>query len=114
MKVQDERPVPLAEVKGILKRKEKEYSQDSKEMLYEQRRALEHSTQFARLSAKDTADLSKQLKELSLSLPQESIVKIVDLLPADVDDVRAIFAKERFKYSEEDIKQITELVAKYR
>jgi len=42
------------------------------------------------------------------------VSKIVDLLPETTDDVRAIFAKERFKYTEEEIKQITDLVDQFR
>ena len=47
-----------------------------------------------------------QLSKLELDLTDDNIIKIVDLLPETVDDVRAIFAKERFRYNEEEIKKI--------
>ena len=56
----------------------------------------------------------KKLSELELKLTEEQIVKICDLLPETVDDMRAIFAKERFKYSEDEIKKILDIVDQYR
>ncbi len=41
-------------------------------------------------------------------------VKIVDLMPTHMDDVRAIFAKERFALSKEDAEKVLEIVGKYR
>src|SRR5437667_169023 len=41
-------------------------------------------------------------------------MKIVDLLPTHLDDVRAIFAKERFALSKEDADKVLEIVGKYR
>jgi DNA-directed RNA polymerase subunit F len=43
----------------------------------------------------------------------ESIAyKIAELLPQHPDDVRAIFAKERFNLEEKEVKQIVDLVKK--
>ena len=43
----------------------------------------------------------------------ESIAfKIAELLPQHPDDVRAIFAKERFNLEEKEINQIIEIVKK--
>ena len=67
-------------------------------MYYEQKRALEHAKNFGKLGKKDSESLRKKLSELNLSLTLEWTAKIVDLLPETVDDVRVIFAKERFKY----------------
>jgi len=114
MKQISERVITISEVKDVLKQQEKEYADDSKEPLYEQKRAKEHADKFAKLSVKQAKEMSEKLSALSIQLPQERIVKIVDLLPETTDDVRAIFAKERFKYTEEEIKQITDLVAGYK
>jgi len=114
MKVIDSRPAPLAEVKEILKKCEKIYEKEGKELLHEQRLALEHARKFAKLSLKDTQELIQKLKEIELELTPEQIVKIADLLPKDVDTVRAIFAKERFKYTAEEIQSIIDIVDQYR
>ena len=102
------KPVPLAEVKNILKT----LSKDRKELLYEQRTALDHAQKFAKLPVKKTNDMIKELMD-SVSLEEIHAVKIADLLPSDIDDVKAIFAKERTSFSENDIKKILEIVAKY-
>ena len=106
MKQISEKPATLSEVKKIVKEQEKEYSEDEKETLYEQKRAKEHAGHFAKLTVKQAKELVDQLGTLEIRLPAERVVKIVDLLPESTDDVRAIFAKERFKYMEEEIKQI--------
>ncbi|MDH7517035.1 MAG: RNA polymerase Rpb4 family protein [Candidatus Thermoplasmatota archaeon] len=102
------RYVPLAEVKNILKK----VSKDRKELLYEQKNALEHAQRFAKLSIKKTEDMMKELRELK-SLEEFHVVKIADLLPDNEDDVKAIFAKERISLSESNIKKILEIVKKY-
>lgn len=114
MNLVSEEPITLAEVADILKKKEKQYKDEEKEFSYEQKRALDHSKTSAKLNKRDSLALQKKLTELELNLNPEWVVKIVDLLPESVDDVRAIFAKERFKYEEADIKQITDLVDQYK
>jgi DNA-directed RNA polymerase subunit F len=66
------------------------------------------------LTVKQAKEFSEKLAALSFQLPADRISKIVDLMPETTDDVRAIFAKERFKYTEEEIKQITDLIANYK
>jgi len=100
--------VSLAEVKNILKKIEK----DRKELIYEQRIALEHAQKFAKLSVKQTKDLIKDLINLG-NIEEHHAYKIADILPSSDDDVKAIFAKERYTPSETEIKKILEIVGKY-
>lgn len=102
------RIVSLPEVKNILKKIEKE----RKELIYEQRIALEHAQKFAKLSVKQTKDLIKDLMKLK-NIGEIHAYKIADILPVSEDDVKAIFAKERFTPSESDIKDILKIVGKY-
>jgi len=39
--------------------------------------------------------------------------KLADLLPTHANDVRAVFAKERFSLSKEDVDLVVQVVAKY-
>ena len=100
--------VPLAEVKNILKK----VSKERKELTYEQRIAMEHAEVFSKISVKATQDLIKELKTLE-RLEEFHVYKIADILPTTADDVKAIFAKERFTPTETEIKKIVEIVAKY-
>jgi DNA-directed RNA polymerase subunit F len=102
------KPVSLSEVKNILKKVEKE----RKELLYEQKIALEHANKFAKLPAKKTEDLIKELSELKF-IEEIHYYKIADLLPSTEDDLKTIFAKERITLGENEIKKILEIVKKY-
>lgn len=102
------KPVPLAEVKNILKK----ISKDRKEMIYEQKVALEHATKFGKLSIKKTEDMIKELME-NKDITEVNAIKIADILPRTEDDIKTIFAKERITISGNDIKKILDIVAKY-
>lgn len=106
----DETPkhISLAEVKNRLKKIEKE----RKELIYEQRISLEHAQKFAKLSVKQTKEMVKDLTKLG-SIEENHANKIADILPESDDDVKAIFAKERFTPNESEIKKILEIVGKY-
>jgi DNA-directed RNA polymerase subunit F len=103
-----ERFVSLAEVKNMLQKAQKE----RKEMLYEQKIALEHAQKFAKLPLSKTKELIKELSKIE-KLEKKHIYKIADLLPTHEDDVKIIFAKERVILNDEDIKNILEIVGKY-
>jgi len=102
------RLVSLPEVKNMLKKIEKE----RKELIYEQRIALEHAQKFAKLSVKQIKDLIKDLMKLE-NIGEAHAYKIADILPTSEDDVKAIFAKERVTPSESEIKDILKIVGKY-
>ena len=100
--------VSLAEVKNILKK----ISKERKELLYEQKIALEHAEKFAKLSAKQTKDLITDLLKLD-HMDELQAYKIADILPNTEDDIRAIFAKERYTPNDKEIKNILEIVKKH-
>ena len=100
--------VSLAEVKNILKK----ISKERKELLYEQKIALEHAEKFVKLSVKETKDLITKLVKLD-HVEEIHAYKIADILPNTEDDVKAIFAKERYTPNDKEIKNILEIVKKY-
>jgi DNA-directed RNA polymerase subunit F len=102
------RYVSLSEVKNILKN----VSKERKELLYEQRIALEHAQKFAKLPVNKTDALIKELKSLDF-LEEVHAYKIADLLPMNEDEIKSIFAKERTTLGENEIKKVLELVRKY-
>ncbi|KYK29200.1 hypothetical protein AYK20_00620 [Thermoplasmatales archaeon SG8-52-1] len=102
------KPVSLSEVKQILKKVEKE----RKDLLYEQKIALEHAIKFARINVKKTNDMLKELMNLDF-IKENQAYKIADILPNNEDDVKTIFAKERVTLGENEIKKILDIVKKY-
>ena len=105
----EEQYVSLSELKVLL---EKEKAARG-ELGPEQQYSLSHATLFAHVDPAKVPEFLKELMEIPMMSPFNA-VKIIDVLPTNLDDVRSIFAKERFSLSKEDADKVLELVAKYR
>ena len=104
--VEEGRLVPLADVKAMLEKAQK----DRTDLTYEQKIALEHSRRFARV---DAATARKIVADVSAALPGiegKFAVRVADLLPQHADDVRAIFQKSRHELAEGDLEKILAIV----
>ena len=108
MEEENEQYVTLSEIKALLEREEKE----RKELSMEQRYSLTHAQLFAKLSPEDTRKLVEELMKVEMMTPANAY-KLADLLPSHPEDVRAVFAKERFSLSKEDVDLVVQVVAKY-
>ncbi|MBU5558061.1 MAG: RNA polymerase Rpb4 family protein [Candidatus Aenigmatarchaeota archaeon] len=107
MKVNEIKPITMAEAKDILAKRAK-----IKELGYEQKLAMEHLKKFTKLKPDEA---KKFLAELSaiVRMSDETAVQIANLLPKTVDELRLIFAREKFSLKEDEINRILELVKKY-
>ena len=112
----NETVLTLAEAKDklhALKRTSEEEKQEGEEEIrYERRKASEHTTKFAKLGAEESRTLINELLELS-KMKEEIAVRIADLLPKSKDEVRAIYAKERFTLNDTDIEKILDCAAEH-
>lgn len=99
--------VLISEVKEMLSKLSKK-----QELNREQKIALEHSEKVAKLPAKKARELAKKLMEIG-KIDEKKACKIADLLPKDREEVVAIFVKETYIPSDEEIEQILELVSQY-
>ncbi|MFQ5975623.1 MAG: DNA-directed RNA polymerase subunit F [Candidatus Hydrothermarchaeales archaeon] len=105
----EETAITKVEVGGILKKREKEVE----ELLYEQRLTLEHVRKFGKLKVKDAKNLAQELLKINDKIKPRHAMKVVDLLPKDESDIKAVFAKERFALTKDEIKEILSVVSKY-
>ncbi len=107
MKIIESKPVSMAEAKEILSNREK-----GKELTYEQKLALEHLKKFTKLKPEEA---KKFIEELSgvLRMSPETMVQILNILPKNPDELRLIFARERFSLKEEEITKILDIVKKF-
>ena len=105
---EEAKTVSLTEVKNILSKEEKE-----RELSYEKKLALQHARDFAKLPVTKTKQLISELKKIE-RVSEDHAFKIADVLPEGPDDVRAIFAKERYNLEPKEITEILEIVDKYR
>lgn len=112
-----EEVLTLAEAKEILvtlteRMKEAEGREEEEEVRYEQRKALEHASKFAKLDVEGSKALISDLMKLK-KMNDNIAVRIADLMPRSKNEVRAIYAKEQFTLSEEDIEEILDCIARY-
>ena len=103
----DEKLLSLGEVKKLLEKEAK-----VRELAPEQLLALQHTEAFARLSSAKVKKLVKELTKLE-HVSEFHAYKIADLLPTHPDDVRAVFAKERFTLGKEEIEKVIKIVENY-
>lgn len=66
---------------------------------------------FVKINEREAEKLKKELQESFPNLASKDIVKIIDILPPDAEDVRKIFADTSL--DENEIKKILEIVKKY-
>ncbi len=108
----NEELLTLAEVKSSLTDIQKKRTTAGKELRYEQRRAIEHATKFAKTSEKSAKTLVDELTKLEKMKPGIAI-KIADIMPETRDELRSIYAKERYTLDAEELDKILNLVSKH-
>jgi len=109
----DEEYLTVAETKEILADIEGERAADEeREMRYELARALDHVNRFAVLDAEESREFVEQLLELE-KVDEPTAYKIVDTKPQDRDELRAIYAQERYSLSGDELDDILNVVKQY-
>ncbi len=104
----EEKYLSLAEIRDLLDKEKESRTALSMEQQY----AQSHAQTFARVTPDQAAKLVKELMSVPM-MSDANAVKIADVLPTHADDVRAIFAKERFALSKEDMDRVLEIVRQY-
>jgi DNA-directed RNA polymerase subunit F len=104
-----EEKVTLPEMRSVLLQVESERLAAEKEMSYEFRRSIEHANQLSKTDPEKSRDLVAELIKMEKMKP-EIAYRIANIMPKTRDEVRAIFAKERFTLSPEEIDSIIEKV----
>lgn len=107
--IRSEEKVTLSEVKGVLAQVEAERLGSGKEMSYELRKSIEHANQLARLSPEDSRELVTELMKLEKMKPDIAL-RIANIAPRSRDELRAVYAKEKFTLSGEELDGIIDLV----
>lgn len=104
-----EEKVTLPELREVIIGVESERLAAEKEMSYEFRRSLEHANQLAKTTPEKSRGLVAALVKMEKMKP-EIAYRIANIMPKSRDEVRAIFAKERYTLSPEELDAIIELV----
>ena len=102
-----EEPVTIAEVKKLLSAISKE-----KELEYVQKKTLEHAQHTAKVSFTDATKMVNELMELGVA--KEKAIEVVNCMPANLDELRAFFSKERKQLETEEVEKLLGVLEKYR
>ncbi|WP_290819140.1 RNA polymerase Rpb4 family protein [Halovivax sp.] len=109
----DEEYLTVAETKELLDDIEAERSLDEdRELRYELARAIEHVNRFAVLDPEESRELVADLEELE-KVDEATAFKIANLLPRDRDELRAVFAQQRYSLSGDELDEILNVIARY-
>jgi DNA-directed RNA polymerase subunit F len=104
-----EERVTLPEMREVLLGVESQRIAAEKEMSYEFRRSIEHANQLAKTAPEKARALVTELLKMEKMKP-EIAYRIANIMPKTRDEVRAIFAKERYTLSPEELDTIIEQV----
>jgi len=96
----------------VKKEHEGDVEEEEEEIRYERRKAFEHTTKFTKLDSEKSRALINDLLQLE-KMKEEIAVRIADLLPKSKNEVRAIYAKERFTLTEANVDAILDCIAEY-
>lgn len=102
----------LPEVKELLYKIKEEREKENNELGYELRKAISHAETFSKLDPTKSRELVNRLLALEKMKP-EIAIRIADVLPLSNDEIRTIYAKERYTLTENELKQILDLVTQY-
>ncbi len=104
-----EERITLAELKEILTQVAGSRQEDATEMAYELRRSIDHATHIAKSSPDQAKGLVDALLKLEKMKPDIAL-RIANIAPRSRDELRAVYAKEKFTLSGEELDEIIELV----
>ena len=104
-----EEKVTLPQVRELLQGVEAQRIAAEKEMSYEFRRSLEHANTLSKTTPEKSKDLVQELLKLEKMKP-EIAYRIANIMPKTRDELRAIYAKERFTLSPEELDSILQIV----
>jgi DNA-directed RNA polymerase subunit F len=109
----EEEYLTMAETKEVLEDIEADRAADEdREMRYELARAIEHVNRFTLLDPAESREFVEKLQDLE-KVDEPTAYKIANLRPLDRDELRAVFAQERYSLSGDELDDILDIVKQY-
>ena len=85
------------------------------ELTFRTNKAEEYLNDFVKLSDEKALELKKKLENLKISrLKNDQIIKIVDLLPDEVDDLKTILSGYTLSLSKKDMEKVVAVVKEFK
>jgi len=108
MEIINQKPINTSE----LKEKLEEIKKRDKELTFRGQKVDEYLKKVSKF--KKHKELKEELAKLDIPrLKERHIVKIIDILPKDIDSLRAILVGENLTLKQEDLTKIVDVVKKY-
>ncbi|MFA7562395.1 MAG: RNA polymerase Rpb4 family protein [Methanoculleus sp.] len=108
-RVVSEERMLLPELRDTLLTVEAARLESEEEMSYELRKSIEHANQLSKTSSERARALVAELLKLE-KMKEDIAYRIANLMPRTRDELRAIYAKERFNLTAEELDEILDLV----
>jgi DNA-directed RNA polymerase subunit F len=102
--------VSNADAKEIIESKE-----DERELTYREEKVKDYFKYFQQLNKKDFEKAKKELMDLNIPrLDEEYIIKILDIMPVNGTQLRAIVSHSGTVLVDDSVKKILEVIKKYK
>ncbi len=109
-KIIEEKPVSMAELKAEITKIKKKG-----ELNFRAEKTEEYLNQFTILDSKKAAELRAKLDKLKIPrLKEEHIVKIMDLLPGSVEELKSTLSGYTVTITNDNLKKIAEAIKEFR
>jgi len=108
MDVKAEEDIDMHEAKVIMENRKKE-----SDMVYDQKICLDYLSRVATLTPTQLKNIKEELSKIIILKPRY-IALILSMMPDSEEEVEALFAKERTNLKKEEVKQIVQIVSKYK
>lgn len=107
IEVINEKPITIVEMQSHLE----EIKKRDKELNFRANKVKDYLDLFASLKRNQVLDGKEQINKLDINrLKDKHIVKILDILPRDMDSLRAMFIGENITLKQEDLDRILEVI----
>lgn len=106
--IREER-ITLPDLREMLAAVEEARRDSGEEMPYELRQSIDHVNKISKTDAKNAGALVEELVKLEKMKP-DIAYRIANVMPKTRDELRAIYAKERFTLSGEELDEILDLI----
>src|SRR3989344_6073011 len=109
IKLIQESPISLAEIKEKLH--EIESRDKEKELSFRGNKVRDYLNKVVKIDKKTALELKQKLLSLDIQrLKDRQIIKIIDILPEDLEELRAVFTGEVTTITQENLEKIVEAV----
>jgi len=107
LKIISEKPISIVDIKEKLKSIKKRDG----DLGTKAAKSFEYLQTFAHLEKKKADDLASKIAELNIPrLRDRHIVKIIDMMPQDLDSLKVIFTGDNITIKPEDLKRILDVI----